>query len=271
MLKKGIYWLLVVCLLSSILACEDEQPGEVVERSQQELDAEESVLVGKSLNEYLQNAVEYDVLNSNEYPEAYTYINQLIEMLVQTPQVMNRTFYDWNIYVIHDDSRTAVFSLPGGRVFIYTGLLRRLESEAELISLLAHEIFINDQDLSTQKLVSGFGGSSVGNLLIGTATEEDKREYVEFLASLRLDNELVYQADSAAIETLCPFRYDVLGTLYILNNYAEQSGDLSVEWIEARVTDISERKARIKRTARGCGDIGRVYTERYMEFLTFLP
>lgn len=45
----------------------------------------------------------------------------------------------WKFAVIKDDSFNA-FATPGGNIFITTGTLRNLDNEAELASILAHEI-----------------------------------------------------------------------------------------------------------------------------------
>ncbi len=45
----------------------------------------------------------------------------------------------WEFYVLRSDAVNA-FALPGGKIFITMGLLRDLESEAELAGVLGHEI-----------------------------------------------------------------------------------------------------------------------------------
>ena len=46
---------------------------------------------------------------------------------------------DWEFVVI-DDNQVNAFVVPGGKVVVYTGLLRLLKSEKELAAVLAHEV-----------------------------------------------------------------------------------------------------------------------------------
>ncbi|MFC2075931.1 M48 family metalloprotease [candidate division KSB1 bacterium] len=49
-----------------------------------------------------------------------------------------RNFFDFQFTVIHDPSLNA-FALPDGSIYVHTGLLARLENEAQLACVLAHE------------------------------------------------------------------------------------------------------------------------------------
>jgi predicted Zn-dependent protease len=47
---------------------------------------------------------------------------------------------DFSFSVIEDNCMVNAFAVPGGRIYITTGLLDRLDNEAELASVLAHEV-----------------------------------------------------------------------------------------------------------------------------------
>ncbi|KAK5175762.1 metalloendopeptidase [Saxophila tyrrhenica] len=47
---------------------------------------------------------------------------------------------EWELHVIDDPDTTNAFALPGGKVFVYTGLLDFCTSDDELASILGHEI-----------------------------------------------------------------------------------------------------------------------------------
>ena len=46
---------------------------------------------------------------------------------------------EWEFLVIEDEQENA-FVVPGGKVVVYTGLLRLLDTEAQLATVLAHEV-----------------------------------------------------------------------------------------------------------------------------------
>ncbi|MDR2080454.1 MAG: M48 family metallopeptidase [Campylobacteraceae bacterium] len=47
--------------------------------------------------------------------------------------------YEWNFYLLEDESVNA-FALPGGKVFFYTGILKFMESDDEIATVMGHEI-----------------------------------------------------------------------------------------------------------------------------------
>jgi predicted Zn-dependent protease len=71
-----------------------------------------------------------------EDPEASKYVTAVAEQLL--PHV-NRHAIRYQIHVIQSPQINA-FAVPGGHIYVLTGLLDFLESEAELASILGHEI-----------------------------------------------------------------------------------------------------------------------------------
>ena len=71
-----------------------------------------------------------------EDPEVSLYVNQIVERLVKTlpPQPFN-----FKAAVILHNSLNA-FAVPGGYVYVFTGLIMNLEKEEDLAGVLAHEL-----------------------------------------------------------------------------------------------------------------------------------
>jgi len=46
----------------------------------------------------------------------------------------------WEFFVIDDDKQANAFCLPGGKVFVYTGLFKYIDSDDELAAVMGHEI-----------------------------------------------------------------------------------------------------------------------------------
>jgi len=110
-------------------------------------------LLGKpvrSMNRALTKVLSVDSLDEKEYGESirerfselnnngekdYDYLNQLIKDLTRFKQKQ----FDYIVFIMEDESPNA-FALPGGVIFVTRGLLSTLQSEHELISVIAHEI-----------------------------------------------------------------------------------------------------------------------------------
>ncbi|MBC6481609.1 MAG: M48 family metalloprotease [Hormoscilla sp. GM7CHS1pb] len=71
-----------------------------------------------------------------EDPAVVEYVNEIGQKLAR---FMGRDEFEYEFYVVEDSTPNA-FALPGGKIFIHSGLMKLMGSEAELAGLLAHEI-----------------------------------------------------------------------------------------------------------------------------------
>jgi predicted Zn-dependent protease len=73
----------------------------------------------------------------NENPE----INELVHRVGRRiADAAKRPEYHWEFAVIQDDQTINAFALPGGKVAVYTGLLRFTKNEAGLATVMGHEV-----------------------------------------------------------------------------------------------------------------------------------
>ena len=69
--------------------------------------------------------------------------------------------------VLEDDTFINAFAIPGGHVFVYTGLLKEVENTAELAGVLAHEIGHITSYHSANRLVASEVTGLVNQILFG--------------------------------------------------------------------------------------------------------
>ncbi|NIO03227.1 MAG: M48 family metalloprotease [Proteobacteria bacterium] len=115
--------------------------------------------------------------------------------------------YEWEFNVIDDDKTPNAFALPGGKIAVYTGLLRYTKDEAGLATVVGHEIghalarhgaermsqyllaqlgqvalnvAIEDQSPETVRAINiAYGaGSTVGVLLPFSRLEESEADHI---------------------------------------------------------------------------------------------
>jgi len=102
-----------------------------VSASMQEVSEPQEIELGAGIASNLLGAA--PLLN---HPELQRYVNRVgrwIALQTERPDI------PWQFGVLNDDNINA-FAAPGGYVFITKGLLARMNSEAELAGVLAHEI-----------------------------------------------------------------------------------------------------------------------------------
>ena len=73
----------------------------------------------------------YPLLDSIQYKEVYNYVYKVRDKILNTGEVDFKDDFKWRLRVIHDDSTLNAFCTPGGYIYIYTGILKFLESEDE--------------------------------------------------------------------------------------------------------------------------------------------
>jgi len=69
------------------------------------------------------------------------YYNDLVRRVgIRIARAANRPDFQWEFYVIDKPKVANAFCLPGGKIFVYTGIFKYAETEAELATVIAHEV-----------------------------------------------------------------------------------------------------------------------------------
>ncbi len=102
------------------------------------------------------------------------YLNVILHKLAQSPYSSRGEQFPFRIQVIQDKTVNA-FALPGGPVFIHTGLIEAAENEAQLAGVIGHEMSHvvlrhSTNQASKQNLVALpalLAGALIGNSMLG--------------------------------------------------------------------------------------------------------
>ena len=82
---------------------------------------------------------EKKVLSSSKLSNNPRLKSMLFRVGKRIAQVSNRPQYKWKFHLIESKQANA-FVLPGGKVFVYTGLFKYASNDAELASVIGHEV-----------------------------------------------------------------------------------------------------------------------------------
>jgi predicted Zn-dependent protease len=261
--------LITIFILSSVFLTNCKKSDDtLVHIIKDEYNFEDQDEIGKTLKDLIHNSPDrFPILNQNDHPEFYKYINQLVDMLANTDKVANRLNFHWDATVIHDDSIATAFITPGGHLFIYTGLLKFINSETELFSILAHEMNYADTGNLMERLVSKFGKDVIGDLLLGYDLPTT-RNVAYSIKTLEFSEQDVLVADTYALSLICPFQYDALGLKTFLE--AANISDIEIQWLKTHPSSITRIES-IEEFAINCGIEEESFTERYSEYKALLP
>jgi len=224
--------------------------------------------IGKTLKTLIVNSPDrYHILEQSENADFYKYVNTLMDMLANTDYVTNRVNFKWDVTIIQDDNVTTSFITPGGHLFIYTGLLKFINSETELFSILAHEVNYADSGNLMERLVSTFGKDVIGDLLLGYDIPTT-RAVANSLENISYTEQEVLIADRYALNIICPFQYDAIGLKTFLER--ANSNSFEIQWLETHPSSITRIES-IEEYAVNCGIEEDTFTQRYLEYKALLP
>ena len=189
---------------------------------------EEEVSMGTDFyNQILANPNEYPVLDTvgNEKNRLlYDYIDSIGHWTADHQNVRPENEYlKYSFTVIDKETEVNAFAIPGGYVFLYSGLIKAATNEAEIAGVLAHEIAHIAERHGVDQLVKQRGVDYVKQLIFGNDPSLIA-EVVTSLVFLKFSRENEYEADSNAIEFLIKGGYNPNGMKTFLQLLADNSG-----------------------------------------------
>jgi len=121
--------LLAVVLLH--LSCATRQPGDPLKPGYNTFSKEQDIEVGREAAAEIRKQV--DIVQNQDLQR---YIRELGARLASRPEADD---YPYEFTLINEDSINA-FALPGGPIFVHSGLLEAADTEGQLVGVLAHEV-----------------------------------------------------------------------------------------------------------------------------------
>ncbi len=114
---------------------------------------------------------QFPILHKEDYPELYYELEIIRDKLLRSDDLLHREVFAWELKVVDNDSISNAFCTPGGYIYVYTGLIRFVESTDELAGIIAHEIAHGDLRHSTDQMTKTYGLRVLANLLAGSDAE----------------------------------------------------------------------------------------------------
>lgn len=164
--------------------------------------------------------------------EAAEAVKKIGQQLVQNSRVSN-TPYNFEFHLLADEQTVNAFALPGGQIFITGGLLKRLNSEAQLAGILGHEIGHvvarhSAEQLAKAKLTQGLTGAAA----IATYDPENPATQggavvaamVGKLLNMRYGRNDEMESDNLAVQLTGSAGYDPRAMIEVMRILEEASG-----------------------------------------------
>ena len=221
------------------------------------------------------NPKQYPLLDQNQYSDVYAYVNKVKDNILNSGKVDFRSEFAWKIHIIHDDNTLNAFCTPGGYIYVYTGILKFLESEDQLAGVLAHEIGHADMRHSTRQITVMYGVQAVIEVaemvVLGTTTPL-LTQMSTSLIGLKNSRAHETEADQRSVLYLCGTPYNAAGAAGFFEKLAKQpSGSKQPEFLSTH-PNPENRIEHFHNSKVGMGCRGtNTFKEEYAKMVSKLP
>lgn len=206
-MKNSLFSIFTLCIILFSACKDDDDSGTKVLLFSTEDDKQ----LGQQLKqEIFNNPAQYPLLDSVQYASAYSYIRGLKDSILKTGTIDYDDEFAWEVYIIQDDSTLNAFAAPGGYLYFYTGLIKYLDNEDDLMGVMGHEMAHADLRHSVQQLQKQYGVQFLLSALLGNSNSQIT-EILGGLAGnaavLKFSRDDESEADLASVEYLAPLVY----------------------------------------------------------------
>ncbi len=180
---------------------------------------EEEWQLGQQLSQDVARQVRF-----NNDPALNAYVRNLGQRIVsRAPAPFSQL--PWQFHVVQDPAINA-FAIPGGHVYVNTGLIANANNASELAGVMAHEISHVVARHSTEQLTRQYGLSLLAGLVLGQnpgQLQEIAAQIVAGGALARFSRDAEREADTIGMRLMYDAGYDPHGMASMFRTLLEQS------------------------------------------------
>ncbi|GAA4837145.1 M48 family metalloprotease [Algivirga pacifica] len=197
-------------------------------------------------NEIASNPDQYPILDENTHPEAYTYLRNMLNEVLASDDIKYRDKFAYDqIKIIHDDEILNAFATPGGYIYVYTGLIKYLNTEDHLVGVLGHEIAHAERRHSIQNLQTQMGLQVLLDIVLGE-NQNAITDVLTNLTALTFSRTMEAEADEYSVQYLADGKYQCNGAAGFFEKIVNEGGQEPPEFLSthpsssSRVEDINK-------------------------------
>jgi beta-barrel assembly-enhancing protease len=192
------------------------------------LTLEQEMELGKQVKKEIESdPKKYPLLPEAGNEQAYAYIRGLTQKILNTGKVANRSAFAWEVKIIKDDKTLNAFCTPGGYIYVYTGLIKFLDSEDQLAGVMGHEIAHAAQRHTGRSITKSYGVSAVLGILMGNSNSKNTqlaKQIAEGVVGLKFSRNHETEADEQSVRYLCGTEYNAAGAAGFFKKIQSQGG-----------------------------------------------
>ena len=161
---KALSLIALIVSLGMVYSC-DENGDFVIFSIQNDKDLGEQVKA-----EIAADPNQFPILSRASNATAYSIMDGMLNDILTSGEVTYADEFDWELFIIDDPTLNA-FATPGGKIYVYSGLVYFLDHADDLMGVLGHEVAHSDQRHSSKQLQRVYGISVLLEVLAGGQSE----------------------------------------------------------------------------------------------------
>lgn len=203
-MKKLLLIISAVAVLGSFSGCKSAQDGGGFNLFTPEQDME----LGKQVEqEIASDPKQFPILPEKGNEQVYNYIRGITRKILNTGKVNYSDKFAWEVKIINDNQTLNAFCTPGGYIYVYTGIIKYLDSEDQLAGVMGHEMAHAALRHSTRQMTKLYGLSALTSILTGKAEPGLLEQIALGLVSLKFSRTHETEADEHSVIYLCGTDY----------------------------------------------------------------
>lgn len=210
---------------------------------------EDDIALGAQVSQQIESDPrQFPILPERGNEEVYRYIRGLTQKILNSGKVKYRNEFAWQVKIIDDDETLNAFCAPGGYIYVYTGLIKYLDSEDDLAGVMGHEIAHAALRHSTRQLTKLYGISALVAIATGKSEPGMLEQIALSLVSLQFSRDHEKEADAHSVIYLCETDLNAAGAAEFFKKINQAGGSRPPAFLSThpdpgnRVRDIESKK-----------------------------
>jgi beta-barrel assembly-enhancing protease len=217
---KNLKIALVLILLLPFLGCKKMKNGW---NKMNVFPVSDDIALGKQVAaEIASKPQEFPLLAEAGNEVIYKYIRGMTEKILNSGKVEHRREFAWQVKIIKDDKTLNAFCTPGGYIYVYSGLIKYLDSEDQLAGVMGHEIAHAANRHSTRQMTKMLGLQVIADALTGN--RKAFGQVFSAIIGLKFSRSHEEEADKFSVNYLCGTGLNAAGAAGFFQKIASKGG-----------------------------------------------
>lgn len=195
-------------------------------------------------------------LTLSDDPAVNEYVSRIGELLVSQTEMAD---LDWRFHVV-EESDVNAFNVPGGLVYVNTGLISEAGNAAEFVSVIGHELGHGVERHGTERLSRQYELSVLAAVVLGQdpgVLQQIVAQIVSAGAIAQFSQEQEFEADEVGLDLMVDGGFHPRGMVALLERLLElrEREPGTVEQLFATHPAVPERIERVEADIEALSDL----------------